>query len=48
MFLNLLQLQYPRKVHEKKFTSYWKGVKNRKLKSVYLLNGWSYNFFVNG
>ena len=41
-------LQYPRKVHEKFFTSYWNGVKNGKLKSVYLLNGWSYNFFVNG
>ena len=40
-------LQHPRKVHEKFFTSYWNGVKNGKLKSVYLLNGWSYNFFVN-
>ena len=30
------------------FTSYWNSVKNGKLKSFYLLNGWSYNFFVNG
>ena len=45
---NDVSLQYPRKVHEKNFTSYWNGVKNGKLKSVYLLNGWSYNFFVNG
>ena len=41
-------IQYPRKVHEKIFTSYWNRVKNGKLKSVYLLNGWSYHFFVNG
>ena len=33
---------------KKFFTSYWNGVKNGKLKSVYLLNGWSYIFFVNG
>ena len=36
------------KFMKKNFTSYWNGVKNGKLKSVYLLNGWSYNFFVNG
>ena len=35
------------KFMKKKLTSYWNGVKNGKLKSVYLLNGWSYNFFVN-
>ena len=36
-------VQYPRKVHEKNFTSYWNGDTNGKLKS-----GWSYNFLVNG
>ena len=45
---NAMELQYPRKVHEKNFTSYWNRVKTGKLKSVYLLNGWSYNFLVSG
>ena len=34
------------KFMKKMFTSYWNRVKNGKLKSVYLLNGWSYNFFL--
>ena len=34
-----VELQYPRKVHEKFVASYWFTVKNGKFKSVYLLKG---------